>query len=160
VAQVELYAKVRCLGLSDNHDRLDDFAVVQGASKLSDLKKESVPRRILVVDDNETARISIAILLEVMGHTVTTASSGVKAIQCVANFRPEVVLLDLMMPGMSGYETARRIREQTATQSITLIAVTGWVPEDGDSETAKVFDYYLLKPIDAGALEKVLKAQS
>ena len=83
MVQVGFCTEVCC---SSNHDKPDDFAVVQGASKLSSLKRESIPRRILVVDDNETARISLAILLEVMGHTVTTASSGVKALQCVATF--------------------------------------------------------------------------
>lgn len=64
------------------------------------------------------------------------------------------------MPAMSGSEVAWRMREQASLQPVTLIAITGWGPEDGDSETAKVFDYYLLKPIDAGALEKVLRGQS
>jgi CheY-like chemotaxis protein len=147
-------------GASNNHDLPDDFAVVQGSSKLSELKKRGVSRRILVVDDNETARISLAILLEVMGHTVATAQNGIKALQRVTDFRPEVILLDLVMPGLSGYEVARRVRELPALRHVMLIAVTGWGQDDCNLTGEGIFDYYFLKPVDAGALEKVLTSTS
>jgi CheY-like chemotaxis protein len=158
VANIVFEGKARRHGFSHDHDPPDDLAVKQGGSKLSDLKRESIPRRVLVVDDNETARISLAILLEVMGHTVATARNGTLALQRVLEFQPEVVLLDLMMPELNGYEVARRIREQSASPRITLIAVTGWSQENGDENHANIFDYYLLKPIDAGALERLLRS--
>jgi Response regulator receiver domain len=137
VSHIALEGKTCRYGASNDHENMDDGAVGQVGSTFGGPKRESIPRRILVVDDNETARISLAILLEVMGHTVTTASSGVKAIQCVKDFQPEVVFLDLMMPGMSGYETARCIREQPTVLPMTLIAVTGWGPADRDFRSCK-----------------------
>jgi CheY-like chemotaxis protein len=115
------------------------------------------PRHVLVVDDNRDAAQSLGMLLKVLGADVRTVFSGAEALTAIANRRPDVVLLDLGMPGMDGYEVARRIREQPELASVTLIALTGW-GQDEDRERTETagFDHHLTKPADLGMLETLL----
>jgi CheY-like chemotaxis protein len=116
-----------------------------------------VPRRILVVDDNRDAASSMSILLKVLGADVRVAFSGPDALAAVSEYQPSVVLLDIGMPGMDGYEVARRIREQPNLQGVTLIALTGWGQEEDRRRTqAAGFDYHLVKPAGIDALKSVL----
>jgi signal transduction histidine kinase len=115
------------------------------------------PRRILVVDDNRDASDSLATMLRVMGHETDTAYDGLQAVQATATFRPEVVLLDIGLPRMNGYEAARRIREQPWAKNIALIALTGWGQEDDKRRVLEAgFDHHLTKPVAAATLEKLL----
>ncbi|WP_322032836.1 ATP-binding protein [Paraburkholderia sp. J76] len=114
-------------------------------------------RRILIVDDNQDAASSLTELLEQWGHTVATAFNGEDGLRKAANFRPDVALLDLGMPGMDGFEAASRLRALPGGAQMKLIAVTGWGQEhDRERTRAAGFDRHLLKPIDFAALELLL----
>ena len=110
--------------------------------------------RILVVDDNRDAAESLSMLLELKGHVVRVAYDGQNALQLAEDFRPHIVLLDLGMPKMNGYEACRRIRDHAWGAQMTLIAVTGWGQEDDRRKsTAAGFDGHLVKPVDPETLE-------
>jgi CheY-like chemotaxis protein len=114
-------------------------------------------RRILAVDDNRDAADSLALMLRMMGHETCTAYDGLEAVQAAATFRPEVVLLDIGLPRMNGYEAARHIRRQPWGKGMTLIALTGWGQEEDKRRALEAgFDHHLTKPPEAAALEKLL----
>ena len=114
-------------------------------------------RRILIVDDSRDGGESLAMLLRVLGAEVSLAHSGRAALDCVKSFRPDVVLLDIGMPGMDGYEVARRIRANPNNRHISLIALTGWgQDEDRQRSTAAGFNHHLVKPADIDQLRQLL----
>jgi CheY-like chemotaxis protein len=115
-------------------------------------------RRILVVDDNRDAALSLTLLLQTFRHTTRVAFDGAQAMEMVADFHPEVVLLDIGLPHMNGYEVARRLRHGSDSAPLTLIALTGWGQED-DRRKAKDagFDYHFTKPVDIDALITLLE---
>ena len=112
-----------------------------------------IPRRILIVDDNTDSARSMATLQSRRGHTTRTASTGPEAISAAAEFLPEVVLLDIGLPGMDGFEVARQIRAMPALAGALLIATTGYASEE-DRAQARVagFDAHLIKPVDLEVL--------
>jgi signal transduction histidine kinase len=113
--------------------------------------------RILVVDDNRDAADSLALMLRLTGHEIEIAYDGLEAVQAAAAFRPDVVVLDIGLPKMNGYEAARHIREQPWGQGMALIALTGWGQEEDKRRALEVgFDHQLTKPVEAVALEKLL----
>lgn len=113
--------------------------------------------KILVVDDNRDAAASLSVLLELKGHHVQVAYDGENAVQLAEDFRPHMVLLDLGMPKMNGYEACRRIRNHEWGAQTTLIAVTGWGQEDDRRKsTAAGFDGHLVKPVNPETLEEEL----
>ena len=112
--------------------------------------------KILVVDDNRDAAESLSMLLEMKGHEVRIAYDGENALQLAEDFRPHMVLLDLGMPKMNGFEACRRIRDHAWGAQMTLIAVTGWGQEDDRRKsTAAGFDRHLVKPVDPETLEEL-----
>ena len=113
-------------------------------------------QRVLVVDDNEDAVRSLAILLELNGHEVQLARDGYAAIEIARDFVPDAVILDIGLPGINGYETARRLR-RLPNCSMLLVALSGY-GQDKDRERSREagFDHHLLKPVDVDALQKVL----
>jgi signal transduction histidine kinase len=114
-------------------------------------------RRILIVDDSRDGGESLAMLLRVLGADVALAHSGRHALECVDSFRPDVVLLDIGMPGMDGYEVARRIRANPANRHMQLIALTGWgQDEDRQRSAAAGFNHHLVKPADLNKLRQLL----
>lgn len=107
-----------------------------------------VPRRILVVDDNADAADSLAMLLEVRGDEVRIAYDGLEALEAEGEFRPEVVLLDIGMPKLSGYDVAKRIRE-TRGDNVLIVAITGWGQEDDRKRARDAgFNHHFTKPVD------------
>jgi PAS domain S-box-containing protein len=114
-------------------------------------------RRVLIADDNRDGAEIMAMLLTHSGFEVQLAHTGPEALAVAERQKPDFAVLDIGMPGMSGYEVARAIRSQTWGTAITLIAVTGWGQED-DKRKAKEagFDHHLTKPIDPGALERLM----
>jgi signal transduction histidine kinase/ActR/RegA family two-component response regulator len=105
-------------------------------------------RRILVADDNTDAVESLALLLHLAGHDVRVAHDGVETLAVGNQFEPEIVLLDLGMPKMDGYETARRLRQESWGQHAMLVALTGWGQQRDRERTAEAgFDVHLVKPI-------------
>jgi signal transduction histidine kinase len=115
--------------------------------------------RVLVVDDNDDSAASLAMLLEAMGNEARTARDGLEALEVGAAFRPDVVLLDIGLPRLNGYEAARRIRLEPWGKGILLVAQTGWSQEEDRRQSREAgFDFHLVKPIDPAVLESVLAA--
>jgi PAS domain S-box-containing protein len=114
-------------------------------------------RRVLVVDDNRDAADSLVMMLRMMGHETETAYDGLEAVQAAVTFRPDVVLLDIGMPKMNGYEVAHYLRKQPWGKDIVLIAQTGWGQEEDKRRALEAgCDHHLTKPVEAAALEKLL----
>ncbi|WP_435020049.1 PAS domain S-box protein [Tundrisphaera sp. TA3] len=113
---------------------------------------------ILVVDDNRDSAVTLARLLKLQGHRLRTAHDGPEALRQLATHRPDLILLDLGLPGMSGYEVARRIRESTELRGVTLAALTGWGQEEDRRRTREAgFDHHLVKPADPDELERIVR---
>jgi CheY-like chemotaxis protein len=114
--------------------------------------------RILVVDDNKDAAESMRVLLKLMGAEVITAFDGLEALETAAQFRPEAVLLDIGMPKLHGYDTARRFRQQEWGKGIVLVALTGWGREEDRRRSEEAgFDGHLVKPVHVSALRQLLE---
>jgi signal transduction histidine kinase/CheY-like chemotaxis protein len=115
------------------------------------------PLRVLVVDDHEDGATSMCRLLRVLGYETRQASDGLAGLEAAAEFRPDVVLLDIAMPTLSGYEVARRLRTEPWGKQMLLVAVTGW-GQDGDKQRASDagFDCHLTKPVAVADLTRAL----
>jgi CheY-like chemotaxis protein len=115
-------------------------------------------RRILIVDDNRDAADALAELMRDFGHDVSTAHDGRSALESATTNRPELVLLDISMPEMDGFEVARRLREEVGLRDAILVALTGY-GEDRHRRLSRDagFDHHLTKPVDAFKLEELLK---
>ena len=128
--------------------------------------KESAPKfattyRILIVDDNRDSADSLAMLLQIMGNQVGTAYDGEQAIELADSMRPDVVLLDLGMPKLNGYDACRRIRQQPWGQSVCLVALTGWGQEEDRRRTEEAgFNCHMVKPVDTDTLLTLLSSLS
>jgi CheY-like chemotaxis protein len=132
-------------------------------SAVGDLKVDpTLPqsRKLLIIDDNIDAASSLAMLLRLKGHETRVAHDGPTAVAAAASYQPEVILLDIGMPGMDGYEVARRVRAGPNGESVLLIALTGWGQEEDRRRTAEAgFDHHIVKPPDADALAALLSSQ-
>lgn len=118
---------------------------------------QSKQRTILIVDDNRDAVESLAMILSLSDHTVYVAHSGMEALEQAKQHKPQAVILDIGMPGMSGYEVARRLRAEAWGQQMTIIAVTGWGQEgDRQQSFAAGINHHLTKPIDIAQIEALL----
>jgi CheY-like chemotaxis protein len=114
-------------------------------------------RRVFVVDDNPDAAQSLAMLLKMAGNTTETANDGMQAVQRAATYRPEVILLDIGLPRMSGYDVCRAIRAQPWGKDIVIVALTGWGQEEDRRKSKEAgFNGHLVKPADYSALMKLL----
>ena len=114
------------------------------------------PLRILVVDDNQDSAMSMAMMLSIMGHETRTAHDGESAVEAAESFLPEVVLLDIGLPKLNGYEVAQRIRERAWGASMFLIAVTGWGQEEDRQRSSEVgLNVHMVKPVEPAALERL-----
>ena len=123
----------------------------------ADARPTTTPRRILVVDDSPDNAESLALLLRLGGNEVETAHDGVEALAVAERWRPDVVLLDLAMPKVDGYEVCRRMRERPWGQRTVLIAQTGRGCDDDHQRTgAAGFDGHLVKPVDITQLQELL----
>jgi len=117
--------------------------------------------RILVVDDNVDAADAMTALLELDGHEVRTVYSGEEALEIFRHFIPEVVLLDVGLPGISGIDVAREIRRMPVAHDVTLIAITGWGQPQDRARTAEAgFDLHFTKPVDASQLKEAIESVS
>jgi PAS domain S-box-containing protein len=121
----------------------------------------SPPRNVLIVDDNADAATTLAALLNSMGHETRTAFSGAEALEQLQTFEPEVVLLDIGLPAMNGYELAQRLRSNPKLKSGRLIALTGYGhTEDRQRALAEGFEEHLVKPVDVQTLERILSGST
>jgi CheY-like chemotaxis protein len=113
--------------------------------------------RILVVDDLADAAASLALVCQLYGAEAKFAQDGLEALALGAQFRPDVVLMDITMPNMNGYEAARRLRAEPWGKSVVLIALTGWGRKtDIEAATSAGFDGHLLKPVEAESLLRLI----
>jgi CheY-like chemotaxis protein len=117
-----------------------------------------VRRRILIADDNRDVLDTFEVMLQMHGHDVATASDGLEVLEKAAAFRPEVIVLDIGMPNLDGFETARRLRQEPWGRDAVLIAVTGWGHEKDKQQSAQAgFNIHLVKPVDANTILKHLE---
>ena len=141
--------------IADNH--------MANANPMTATAVKTTPKRfrILVVDDNHDSALSLAMMLSIMGHETRTAHDGESAVATAESFLPEVVLLDIGLPKLNGYEVAQRIREQDWGTSMFLIAVTGWGQEEDRQRSSEVgLNVHMVKPVEPSALEKLLAGLS
>jgi CheY-like chemotaxis protein len=121
------------------------------------LAEPTAPRRILVADDNVDSALSLAMLLKLMGNEVHTAHDGLEAVEAAKDLRPDLILLDIGMPRLNGYDAARRIRQEPWGKSVVLVALTGWGQEEDKRRSREAgFDRHLVKPVEPEALDSVL----
>jgi PAS domain S-box-containing protein len=122
--------------------------------------ESALPMRILIVEDNEDAAESLALLLELGGHEVGTAADGVSALEALERTTPDAILVDIGLPGMSGYELARAVRSRGMATGALLVAVSGYgSPEDKAKSVDAGFDAHLVKPIDFRGLSTLLASR-
>jgi CheY-like chemotaxis protein len=111
-----------------------------------------------VADDNQDAGETLAMLLRLDGHEVYVANDGLEAIEMFGREQPDVVIHDIGMPGLSGHEVARRIRDSGGERPVTLIALTGWGQKaDKDRAAASGFDHHFTKPVEPDVLSALLR---
>jgi PAS domain S-box-containing protein len=128
-----------------------------GMPKTGESGQASVTRRILVVDDNRDATETLALLLELWGHEVYSALDGPSALALAAEHRPEIVLLDIGLPGMTGYEVAQRMRDIPGLERVLLVAVTGYGQQEDRRRTREAgFEYHLIKPVEPEKLRELI----
>lgn len=118
---------------------------------------ERAMRRVLVADDNGESASSLAMLLDLMGHETATANDGLEALKVAETFQPEIALIDIGMPNLNGYDTARRLREAPWGQHMLLVALTGWgQDEDRRRSQDAGFNVHLVKPVDIAEIERLM----
>lgn len=128
-----------------------------GRPSASDELAPTKGRRILVVDDNRDSADSMALLLKLSGNETHTAADGLEAIEAAQSLRPDVVLLDIGLPSLNGYEVCRRIRAQDWGKRMVLVAVTGWGQDDDRKKSRDAgFNAHVVKPVDFDDLAKLL----
>lgn len=113
--------------------------------------------RVLVVDDNEDMALSTAMLLQAAGHQTRLAHSGLEALAAAGDYQPDLVILDIGLPGIDGYEVARRMRQQPGLERVVLLAMSGYgQPSDFERSHAAGFDHHFVKPVPLAKLSEVL----
>ena len=123
--------------------------------------KDAASRRVLVVEDNVDAREALTMLLEQYGHDVRTAGDGPRALDEAKRFTPEIVLLDIGLPGLDGYAVARELRALSQCADALVVAITGYgQPEDRALSSAAGIDHHLLKPVEPARLLEILALAS
>lgn len=155
---------------SDGHGRGSEFVVRlpmhTGVAEAAPRPVEDRPagaalRRVLVVDDNEDAATSLAMLLKVMNCDARVAHGGFEALEVAPEFRPELVLLDLGMPNLNGYDTCRRMRAEPWGRTTKIVALTGWTKSENDQRAEEAgFDEHLVKPADRATISRLLRSLS
>jgi CheY-like chemotaxis protein len=116
-------------------------------------------RHVLVVEDHDDTREAMRCLLEVQGHRVEAVGDGAQAVEVALGSRPDVVVIDIGLPGLDGYEVARRLRATAEGKTMRLVALTGYdQPRDRERTHEAGFDAHLVKPVDPDALCRLLEA--
>jgi CheY-like chemotaxis protein len=126
-------------------------------AEVPDSSDASTRHRILVVDDNVDAAETLAMLLNMMGNETRMAHDGLGALELVGVFTPDVIFLDIGMPGLNDYEVSRLIRQQPGGKDVVLIALTGWGQDEDKRRSLEAgFDFHLTKPVLPAVLENLL----
>ena len=122
-----------------------------------DSSQPHTPKRIVLVEDNEDSRTTLQTLLSLEGHQVTTAKDGRQGLELILRLRPDAAIVDVGLPGMNGYEVARKVREEMGRTTVRLIALTGYGrSEDQQSAQEAGFDHHLVKPLKPEQLSRIL----
>jgi DNA-binding response OmpR family regulator len=117
------------------------------------------PLRVLIVDDNQDAALGLALIMRAFGYQAQTVPDGLSAVPAALDYLPDVVLMDIGMPGMNGYDVACKFRQSDALKSAVLVAVTGWGSEDDRKRSVDAgFDHHLVKPADITKLREILES--
>jgi PAS domain S-box-containing protein len=160
---VEFTLKFPLLDAGCDDDLSDLFGSLDGAFRADRLREPvDVPalpqgKNILLVDDNVDAARMLASLLELDGHRLHLVHHGDEALPAAREFRPDVVLLDIGLPGLNGYEVARRLRKESWSETLQIIAITGYAMKDDISKARQAgFDHHMTKPVNVDALQEIL----
>jgi CheY-like chemotaxis protein len=131
------------------------------ASVESNGRSDGPSRRVLVLDDSPNSASSMAAILELLGHKVETAGDGLAALEAAERFRPELILMDVGMPNLNGYDATRRIRARPWGTEVTIVAVTGW-GQEGDRARSRLAgcDGHLVKPVQVSDLDPYLASRA
>jgi len=152
--------KARSAGIDTGSEFIVELPVIVGQNPGTSLHDQPIrfpPHRIMLVDDNRDAAETLGALLSALGATVSVMHDGSSAIAALADFDPDVVLLDIGMPRMDGYEVSRRIRATAKHAGVLLIALTGWGQEQDRHRSQEAgFDYHLVKPPDVHRLHQLV----
>ena len=145
--------------------RLPFLAEHPGTNEMPQVQEPGVtrtcPRRVLIVDDNRDASETLEMLLQLWGYEVRSVHGGIEALEVAPEYRPEVVLLDIGLPGMSGYDVAQRLREVPGFGEVVLVAVTGYGQDNDRSRSREAgFDHHLVKPVDPEKLQALIASVS
>jgi PAS domain S-box-containing protein len=141
---------VRLPVLKEVPQRSDDSVSAQGIAA-------GPARRILVVDDNQDSAMSLSMMLKLMGNETRTGHDGLAAVVAAEEFRPDLILLDIGLPKLNGYDACRRIREQPWSKGMVIVALTGWGQEEDRRRSKEArFDHHLVKPVEAAELNRLL----
>jgi CheY-like chemotaxis protein len=136
---------------------LEETVAVPAPAMTSDSAVTAAGLCILVVEDNRDAAEMLAMFLQINGHETHTAHDGVEAIEATTRLQPDLVLLDIGLPRLNGYEAGRRIREQHKRDRPVLVALSGWGQDEDRRRSEEAgFDAHLVKPVDEIALRKLL----
>ena len=140
--------------------RRNQQAIPELTSSHLEPRPSHLKRKILIVDDNRDAAISLSMMLQLMGNETAIAEDGLAAVDMAATFRPEMILLDIGLPRLNGYDACRRIRTLPGAEKIVIVALTGW-GQDADRQRSHEagFDLHLVKPVEISALQKLLASQ-
>jgi two-component system CheB/CheR fusion protein len=118
-------------------------------------------RRVLIVDDNVDSAVSLAMLLQLQRHEVNVAHDGQEALEAVQRYRPEIVFIDIGLPGMDGHEVARRLRREHGREKLVLVAMTGYGQDEDRRKSQEAgFDAHIVKPVDLSELQTFLAGGS
>jgi PAS domain S-box-containing protein len=154
--------EARSAGLGRGSEFLVRLPVVVGAAGMKAASQVNEPslvasRRVLVVDDSEDGAESMAMILQFSGHETFKAYDGVAAIEAAERFRPDLVLLDIGLPRMNGYQVCQRLRQEPWGRDLTIVALTGWGQEEDRNRSKEAgFDAHMVKPVDFDALLQLL----
>jgi CheY-like chemotaxis protein len=157
--------EARSAGLGQGSEIVVCLPLLQADAAAPSVEPKRTPtridgQRILVVDDNVDAAESLGALLRCLGAEVTTVHDGPAAIEALRTQKPGAAVLDIGMPGMDGYELARRVRAAPHGADVTLIALTGWGNEDDRRRSRDAgIDHHLVKPVDLRLLQDLLAAR-
>ena len=114
-----------------------------------------------MVDDNQDSAISLGMMLKLMGNVIQTAHDGLAAVSAAEQFRPDLILLDIGLPKLNGYDVCRRIRKQEWSNGMVIVALTGWGQEEDRRRSQEAgFDLHLVKPVEIMAIQQLLSDRS
>jgi CheY-like chemotaxis protein len=116
---------------------------------------------VLIVEDNRDAREMLRIMLELSGHQVLEAEEGLSGLELLKKARPDIAVIDVGLPGLNGYDIARRFRAEPGSGAVMLVALTGYgTPEARERSRQAGFDHHLIKPVNVEALEEIMRGQA